>query len=399
MSWQIASFALVLAALALAFWWYERSRPSAKLVAVIATLAALAALGRDAFAAVPDVKPITAIVLVSGLAFGAGPGFAVGAVSGLASNVLLGEGPWTPWQMLGWGIVGLLGAALARIAGRQPHPLVLALSCALAAEVFNLVLDFYTWTGTGEQTLAGFGVVLAAALVFDLTHVAASFVFALAFGPALARMLARVRARLDVTWAPAAPSPPSPASLPAAAPPGAVLLIALAALALAGVAGAPTRAASARVAVARELSYLARAQNRDGGFGAAPGQPSSELSTAWTAIGLAAAGRDPARLRRSGHSVLTALRAEAGTLQSAGDVERTILALHACGVGARSLRGGAGGLLARLLHAHAADGSFGGLSNQTAFAIFALRAAGFPFSDPDVRSAAAWLARQQNGDG
>ena len=435
MSWQIASFALVLAALALAFWWYERSRPSAKLVAVIATLAALAALGRDAFAAVPDVKPITAIVLVSGLAFGAGPGFAVGAVSGLASNVLLGEGPWTPWQMLGWGIVGLLGAAVARIAGRQPHPLVLALSCALAAEVFNLVLDFYTWTGTGEQTLAGFGVVLAAALVFDLTHVAASFVFALAFGPALARMLARVRARLDVTWAPAAPSPPSPASLPAAAPPAAVLLIALAALALAGVAAAPSasgashvavpraaarsasaasqtraaapaaltasprEAAAARVVVARELSYLARAQNRDGGFGAAPGQPSSELYTAWTAIGLAAAGRDPARLRRSGHSVLTALRAEAGTLQSAGDVERTILALHACGVGARSLRGGAGGLLARLLHAHAADGSFGGLSNQTAFAIFALRAAGFPFSDPDVRSAAAWLARQQNGDG
>ena len=82
-----------------------------KLVAVMATLAAMAALGRDAFVAVPDVKPITAIVLVSGVAFGAGPGFAVGAISGLASNVLLGQGPWTPWQMLGWGLVGLIGGA------------------------------------------------------------------------------------------------------------------------------------------------------------------------------------------------------------------------------------------------------------------------------------------------
>ena len=92
MSWQLASFAIVIGALVVAFWWYEQSHPSAKLLAVVATLAALAALGRDAFAAVPDVKPITAIVLVSGVAFGAGPGFAVGAISGLASNILLGAG-------------------------------------------------------------------------------------------------------------------------------------------------------------------------------------------------------------------------------------------------------------------------------------------------------------------
>ena len=144
MSWQLASFALVLGALAMAFWWYERSRPSAKLLAVVATLAALAALGRDAFAAVPDVKPITAIVLVSGVAFGAGPGFAVGAISGLASNILLGQGPWTPWQMLGWGMVGLIGAALARPLGPRPSRLALALGCALAAGVFNLVLDLST---------------------------------------------------------------------------------------------------------------------------------------------------------------------------------------------------------------------------------------------------------------
>ncbi len=151
MSWQLASFVLVLLALAAAFWWYERSRPPAKLLAVVATLAALAALGRDAFAAVPDVKPITAIVLVSGLAFGAGPGFAVGAISALASNILLGEGPWTPWQMLGWGIVGLLGAALGAVAPRRLPPIVLALACAAAAELFNLILDLYTWTGTGSH--------------------------------------------------------------------------------------------------------------------------------------------------------------------------------------------------------------------------------------------------------
>ena len=154
-SWQLASFAIVLGSVALAFWWYERSHPPAKLVAVVATLAAIAALGRDAFAAVPDVKPITAIVLVSGVAFGAGPGFAVGAISGLASNILLGQGPWTPWQMLGWGLVGLIGAGLGGSPRGGCRRLTIALACALSAEVFNLVVDLYTWTGTGDDTLSG----------------------------------------------------------------------------------------------------------------------------------------------------------------------------------------------------------------------------------------------------
>jgi energy-coupling factor transport system substrate-specific component len=108
-SWQLSSYVIVALALAACFWWYERSRPPATEVAVVATMAAFAALGRDALAAVPDVKPITAIVLVSGVAFGAGPGFAVGAIGALASNILLGQGPWTPWQMLGWGAVGVGG--------------------------------------------------------------------------------------------------------------------------------------------------------------------------------------------------------------------------------------------------------------------------------------------------
>jgi energy-coupling factor transport system substrate-specific component len=384
-SWQLASFALVLLALALALWWYERSQPPAKLLAVVATLAALAALGRDAFAAIPDVKPITAIVLIGGLAFGAGPGFAIGAISALASNVLLGEGPWTPWQMLGWGIVGILGAALGALSGRRPPVLLLALACAGAAEVFNLVLDLYTWTGTGNHSLEGFAVVLGTALTFDLTHVVASFAFALAFGPALLRMLNRVRARLEVRWEPLPLAP----------------LLCVAALLVA--AAYPARAAAgdtaraARVDIAREVSFLARAQNSDGGFGGAAGQSSSELYSAWVAIGLAAAGRDPLSVRRGERTVLDALRGEAASLRGAGDLERTILALHACGASLASLPGG--DPVARLLRARSSDGSFGHLANLTAFGVLALRAAGYPAAAGPVRSARRWLLRQQERDG
>jgi energy-coupling factor transport system substrate-specific component len=404
-SWQLGSFALVLLALVAAFWWHERSRPPTKLLAVVATLAALAALGRDAFAAVPDVKPITAIVLISGLAFGAGPGFAVGAISALASNILLGEGPWTPWQMLGWGIVGLLGGALGAVAPRRLPPIALALACAAAAELFNLILDFYTWTGTGSQSLRGFGVVLGTALAFDITHVVASFAFALAFGPALMRMLLRVRDRLEVNWSPASPAPASHVPPHLAGLSLLALLLALPALAFGSGSAHAAQAANrsgavadiARLDIARELTFLARAQNTDGGFGGAPGQTSSELYSGWVAMGLAASGHDPLSLSRGGHTILDALRSEAASVRGAGDLERTILALRACGVSVRSFPGG--DPVARLLRTRARDGSFGHLANLTAFAVFALRAAGYSSASAPVRAAGRWLARQQERDG
>jgi len=382
-TWQLSSFAIVLATIGFAFWWYERSQPPARMVALVAALAALGALGRDAFAAVPDVKPITAIVLVTGVAFGAAPGFATGALAALASNVLLGEGPWTPWQMLGWGAVGLLGAAFGALTARRPSPLAIALACAVAAEVFNLLLDLYTWTGTGSHTLAAYGVVLGSAAVFDVTHVIASFVFGLAFGAVLLRMLLRVRSRMQVSWS---------------APAAGVLLVAIVLVpALGGTGSRALAAATAPSASRRAAAYLERAQNADGGFGAAPGQSSGELYTAWAAIGLAAYGKPCRLVERDGHSPLDSLRGEAATLQGPGDLERTILALRACGASAHSLPGG--DPTARLLSSQNADGSFEQLSNLTEFGILALRAGGLPASSHQVRSAARWLAEQQQAGG
>src|SRR5690606_13561153 len=94
MSWQLASFTLLAAALAAGFAWYERSRPSARVLALVGTLAALAVLGRVAFAPVPNIKPTTDIVLLSGYVLGGAPGFAVGAVAALASNLFFTQGPW-----------------------------------------------------------------------------------------------------------------------------------------------------------------------------------------------------------------------------------------------------------------------------------------------------------------
>src|ERR1700733_7151847 len=136
MSWQLGAFGILALALAGGFAWYERTRPDARIVALVGTLAAFGALGRIAFAALPNVKPTTDIVLVSGYALGGGPGFAVGALSALASNFFFGQGPWTPWQMAGWGATGVIGALLARVSGRRIGRWPLAIACAVVGVAF-----------------------------------------------------------------------------------------------------------------------------------------------------------------------------------------------------------------------------------------------------------------------
>jgi energy-coupling factor transport system substrate-specific component len=360
MSWPFASFGLLALALAGGFAWYERSKPSSRTVAAVASLAALATLGRIAFAPLPNVKPTTDIVLIAGYTLGGPPGFAVGAVAALASNIVFGQGPWTPWQMLAWGMVGLLGVALI---------------CAAAGFGYGLILNFSTWvTFTGQHTLPQFLVIEGEAFPFDLAHAIGNFVFFLAFGSGLIRVLSRFRARMDVRWELAG-------SVPAA-------LLAALVLGSAAVHIAPARASGATV-VAAPLRYLAAAQNADGGFGFSPGQASSQLASAWAVIGLAAAGRDPASVSRDGHDPVAWIRSHLRQIEDAGDIERTILALAAA-------RAPLAGLPARLERDRRSDGSISEQANLTSFAILAWRAAGVRSG---VAAAADWLVRQQNGDG
>jgi energy-coupling factor transport system substrate-specific component len=368
------------------------------MVAVVATLAAVAALGRDAFVALPDVKPITAITFVVGFALGPLPGFSVGAIGMLVSNFMLGQGPYTPWQMAAWGVVGLLGAALGRLTGRRLPRVPLAVACALSALIAKEIMNIYSWTIGASHTPAALLVEVGRGLPFDVTDTLATFLFAIAFGPELARLLARTRERMTVRFDDSSPGVVA----------GVVLLCALALGGALATGGTSARAATlpprARVdslsragSLAPELAYLLSAQEPNGGFGAARGQTASELYTAWAAMALTAAGRAPASVRRGGHSVLDALRSEVGTLRGPGDDERTILALRACGASPSAV--GGRDLVSALLRSRAPNQSFGGQVNLTAFAILALRAAGHSASYRPIAAAAGWIERQQNGDG
>ena len=397
MSWEAASFLLLGVALAVGFAWYERSRPTSRVLALVAALAALAVVGRLAFAAFPNVKPTTDIVLFAGYALGGAPGFAVGSITALVSNVFLSHGPWTPWQMAAWGGVGLAGGAVGalvrrRASGRELGRWSLALVCGLAGLGFGLVMDLYLWTMSGTHTLASLVVLSGRSLPFNLAHAAGNVAFALAIGPPLVRALRRYRRRFEVRWE---TQPPAARSLGRGTA-GSASVVGLAVLvALAG--GALLAPAPARADATAAARYLLRAQNCDGGFGTSPRRSSDAQTTGWAALGLAAAGYNPQDVRRGGRSIVDYVRRNSGAIRDVGAVERTILLLDAGGLPTRRFAGR--NLAAELRRAADSDPPFAGYVNHVAFGIVALRVVGEPDGSPRMERLRDWLVAAQRADG
>jgi Prenyltransferase and squalene oxidase repeat len=388
-SWELASFLILGAVLLGGFAWYERSRPPAQVVALVAALAALAIAGRIAFAAFPNVKPTTDIVIFAGYALGAAPGFAVGALAALVSNFWFGQGPWTPWQMAGWGLCGVLGAVLA-LGVRNAGRLSLAAVCGFAGIAYGALLNFSLMaTYGGDLSLERFGVLMGRALPFDIAHAAGNIAFALLAGPAMVRMLTRFRERFE--WGRGKAPEPAPGG-PGLAPRlggGGIVALCLVALLL----GA-TSAQAATPDAERGASWLLSVQNSDGGFGSSPEDDSGAEMTAWAMLALEASGRNPLDFPAAGKTAVDFLRGHLGEVKSPGDLARTILALQGAGLDPRQF--GGANLVSQLLAKRRGNGSYEGWPGSTAFAAIALRAADAKGS---LGATLAWLRQVQNEDG
>ena len=342
---------------------------------MVAALAALAVVGRLAFAAIPNVKPTTDIVLFAGYALGAVPGFAVGAVTAIVSNIFLSQGPWTVWQMAGWGAVGVGGALLARVLrGREPNRFLLAGVCGVAGLLFGAWMDIYQWTFAARQDLDTYVAIAGTSLPYNIAHAVGNVVFCLLLGPAFLRALARYRRRLEVRWE------RSPAPIVASA------------IALALVLALPAMAAAATPAKRAE-TYLLRAQNKDGGFGAGPKLGSSPLYTGWTGLGLGSAGRNPRDVKRSRRPARLPARGAGGaSLRTSGRSSEPCCSL---GWPAWTRATSADATCCRDRESPPRDGSISGFVSYTAFGILALRASGASAGSATIR----WLVGSQNGDG
>lgn len=119
-SWHYLTSTLMILELLIPFFLaFEGRKPQARELVLIAVLCALAVAGRVAIP-IPNFKAIFAIVMITGIAFGPETGFLVGAVSALTSNFFYSQGPFTPWQMLAYGMGGMVFGLLFRRLPRKP---------------------------------------------------------------------------------------------------------------------------------------------------------------------------------------------------------------------------------------------------------------------------------------
>lgn len=192
---------IVVLGLGLFFCYLERKEISSKEVALIAVLSAFAVVGRIAFAAVPGVQFTTFVVIVSGYVFGCTAGFAVGCTAALVSNLFLGQGPWTPWQMTAWGLCG----GSAGIAGRfsvKSDRVALILLGIVWGYLFGWIMNLWMWLTFFERhDLATWIAVNASSFPFDTAHAASNVVFAAIFGGDFIKVLGRFRKKLTATYA------------------------------------------------------------------------------------------------------------------------------------------------------------------------------------------------------
>ena len=177
---------------------FERRKPAARELVVLAVMIAIAVAGRAAFYMLPQFKPITAVVIICGVAFGCESGFIAGAMSAFLSNFIFGQGPWTPYQMEALGIIGFLsGLLFYRKDGRQPDRWILCIFGFLAAFfIYGFIADSSTLLTTysnitWEAALA----VYSAGVVFNLIHGAATFVFLLLLAKPMLNKLNRIRVK------------------------------------------------------------------------------------------------------------------------------------------------------------------------------------------------------------
>lgn len=198
LDWGLLSLMIIAVLLGLLYWDFERSAISSREVALMAVLAAIAAVARVPFALLPSIQPTTFIVIISGFVLGPRAGFMVGATAALASNFFLGQGPWTPWQMMGWGLAGLL-AGWGKLFFPRALLKGLPIFCFFWGYIFGWLMNLWSWLAfIYPLNWQSFLVACAASFWFDSLHALGNAAFYLLFGPTFIKILTRYSRRLKV---------------------------------------------------------------------------------------------------------------------------------------------------------------------------------------------------------
>lgn len=176
---------------------FESRKPQARELVIIAVLCAIAVAGRAAFFMLPQFKPVLALTIIAGVAFGGETGFLVGAMTMLVSNIMFSQGPWTPWQMFAMGIIGFLAGILFRKGVLLRSRGALGVFGALAAIlIYGGITNFSSaviWSDElNEKIIMAYCI---SGFPMDCVHAAATWLFLWLAGEPMLEKLDRVKVK------------------------------------------------------------------------------------------------------------------------------------------------------------------------------------------------------------
>lgn len=179
---------------------FELKGLDAKGMASVATLSAMGGALRVPFAGIPGIQPTTLIAAVSGYALGPVNGFTVGAMSAFISNFFLGQGPWTLWQMLGWGACGFF-FGLIKKGNTKIHNIIFVVLCGLWGYIYGCILNmWYVVAYVNPITIKTVITSLVLSLSQDTMHAVGNVFFAALFGKKFVTVLTRYNRRFNVEY-------------------------------------------------------------------------------------------------------------------------------------------------------------------------------------------------------
>lgn len=171
---------------------FENGKTRVKEMMIIAVMVSLAVVGRIIFTPLPGFKPVTAIVVITAMYFGGEAGFLTGALSAVISDFYFGQGPWTPFQMFVWGLIGFIAGVIADPLKRSR--ILLGVYGIISGVLFSLLMDVWTvlwWDGS--FTLTRYLAATVSAARFTVVYAVSNVIFLLLLQKPIGKKLERIK--------------------------------------------------------------------------------------------------------------------------------------------------------------------------------------------------------------
>ncbi len=197
-NYYFVSLAIILTGIIMFLIRFENRSPSVQEITIVAVMCALAIVGRISFFALPNAKPMAALIIITGIAMGAETGFMTGAISAFVSNFYFGQGAHTPFQMFAMGVVGFFaGVIFRKIPVNKISLSIYGLFSVLI--LYGGIVDINTlYYAVGDNTWQGIVAVYGTAFWFNLMHAVYTMIFLVLLHKPILKKLTRVKIKYDL---------------------------------------------------------------------------------------------------------------------------------------------------------------------------------------------------------